>query len=87
MMDAKKVEGAKALADRQRFYDRLHHAKRRDELLAKGKLLWDEREMLVQSNAILEDKSGVFGNRSVDLSDVDYLVELDAYSARIGAPA
>ena len=36
--------------------------------------------MLIQSNAVLADESGVVGNRSVDLNDADYIRELDAYA-------
>jgi len=74
------TESAKALADRQRHYDRIHHSMRRTDLMKKSRLCWEERQMLIQSNAVLADESGVVGNRSVDLNDADYIRELDAYA-------
>lgn len=70
---------AKELADRQRHYDLLHHRKRTADLSVIPKLNWIERDMLRQSRAAVADIH--IATRSVALSDVEYLRELDAFEA------
>lgn len=70
------ADAAKRLHARQCHYDRLHHMKRVRELMTM-ELDSEQVRMLHASRAIL--RGDALGTRSVDLSDVAYLAELDAF--------
>lgn len=78
-----KVATSKAMADRQRHYDRLHHLMRIEwlESLAKHDVV--EAGLLKQSRRVIADASDMQGYNSVDCSDVEYIAELDAFEAQL----
>lgn len=78
-MDAIENNPAKALNRRRSHYDRLHHMKRVRELMALPELDSSQVGMLRDSRAILNGESLQGG--AVDLADVAYLAELDAFEA------
>lgn len=70
---------AKAMNDRQKRYDLLHHQMRVAHFQAQPKLDSLQFSLLRDSLAILADPS--MASRSVDLNDLEYLAELDAFAA------
>lgn len=80
---------AKALNDKQRHYDLLHHRKRIEWLgpfvenrTAKGGVLpkWEAKILLNQSRRYVADPTMSCG--AVDLNDTAYLAELDLWAAK-----
>lgn len=76
-------ESAKAMSDKQRYYDRLHHLKRISDLEMMDLLDYDSREMLIRSREIVAQKEIMVGYNSVDLNDRNYINELDVYAQSI----
>lgn len=74
-----KVSAAKAVADRQRHYDLLHHQMRLRDFRAVTKPDHSILGLIKQSEHILENP--IHGYNSVDCSDAEYIAELDAFAA------
>lgn len=70
---------AKALAERQRYYDLLHHKLRVRDFSKRADLDWLQRALLLDSLEIVANPD--MPPRSVDLDDAAYLRELDEFAA------
>lgn len=78
--NSEKAAAAKALADRQRRYDLLHHENRIAFLKPEGHEI---RALIRDSERIVADPDQYL-TRSVDLTDSEYLAELDAFARERG---
>jgi hypothetical protein len=75
------MNAAKKLADRQRRFDLLHHQMRVADLSSLDrKLTWIERDMLRSSERIVASPDANL-TRSVDLSDAEYLRDLEMFES------
>lgn len=75
--DAEKRAAAKAMHERQRHYDQLHHLKRLRDL--DGVTGWLAITLRHGSNECLRLTEQGLSTNSVDLSDAEYLTNLDQF--------
>ena len=76
--DEEKAASAKRCNDRRLYYCRLHHEKRLKDLRALEVHGFLDKELMRQSVFCLANPANLSG---VELSDIEYLAELDAYAA------